>query len=136
MANTNTKTYSGEEDPGVVSVTKIYNYYKKFNYKTVVMGASFRNTAEIIALAGCDLLTISPKLLGELEASKEPLPRKLSPETAKVASLERLELNEAKFRWLLNEDQMATDKLSDGIRKFAADSLKLEGIIRELIVKA
>lgn len=136
VANTNTKSYSGEEDPGVISVTKIYNYYKKFNYKTVVMGASFRNTGEIKALAGCDLLTISPKLLGELEASTEPLPRKLSPETAKVASLERLELNEAKFRWLLNEDQMATDKLSDGIRKFAADSIKLEGIIRELIVKA
>lgn len=136
VANTNTKTYSGEEDPGVVSVTKIYNYYKKFNYKTVVMGASFRNTGEIKALAGCDLLTISPKLLGELEASTEPLPRKLSPETAKAAPLERLELNEAKFRWLLNEDQMANDKLSDGIRKFAADSIKLEGIIRELIVKA
>lgn len=136
MANTNTKTYSGEEDPGVVSVTKIYNYYKKFNYKTVVMGASFRNTGEIKALAGCDLLTISPKLLGELEASTEPLPRKLSPETAKAAPLERLELNEAKFRWLLNEDKMATDKLSDGIRNFAADSIKLEGIIRELIVKA
>lgn len=117
VANTNTKTYSGEEDPGVVSVTKIYNYYKKFNYKTVVMGASFRNTGEIKALAGCDLLTISPKLLGELEASTEPLPRKLSPETAKAAPLERLELNEAKFRWLLNEDQMANDKLSDGDRK-------------------
>lgn len=115
------------------------------------MGASFRNTGklgksprptqrffyencfflgEIKALAGCDLLTISPKLLGELEASTETLPQKLSPESAKNAKLERLELSEAKFRWLLNEDQMATDKLSDGIRKFAADSIKLEGIIK------
>ncbi|XP_066253591.1 probable transaldolase [Euwallacea similis] len=136
IANTDKKSFSGEEDPGVISVTKIYNYYKKFGYKTVVMGASFRNTSEIKALAGCDLLTISPKLLGELEASIEKLPRKLSPETAKETSLEKLELNEARFRWLLNEDQMATDKLSDGIRKFAADSIKLEGIIRDLIVKA
>ncbi|XP_066156475.1 probable transaldolase [Euwallacea fornicatus] len=136
IANTDKKSFSGEEDPGVISVTKIYNYYKKFGYKTVVMGASFRNTCEIKALAGCDLLTISPKLLGELEASTEKLSRKLSPEIAKEAPLEKLDLNEAKFRWLLNEDQMATDKLSDGIRKFAADSIKLEGIIRDLIVKA
>ncbi|KAL1492195.1 hypothetical protein ABEB36_012678 [Hypothenemus hampei] len=136
VANTDKKSYSGEEDPGVISVTNIYNYYKKFNYKTVVMGASFRNTSEIKALAGCDLLTISPKLLGELEASTEKLPRKLSPETAKTQTLERLELTEAKFRWLLNEDQMATDKLSDGIRKFAADSIKLEEIISERLRKA
>ncbi|XP_050296989.1 probable transaldolase [Anthonomus grandis grandis] len=136
VANTDKKSYSGEEDPGVISVTKIYNYYKKFGYKTVVMGASFRNTSEIKALAGCDLLTISPKLLGELESSHEQLPRKLSPETAKKVQLEQLELTESKFRWMLNEDQMATDKLSDGIRKFAADSIKLENTIRTLLAKA
>ncbi|XP_030758127.1 probable transaldolase [Sitophilus oryzae] len=133
VANTEKKSYTGEEDPGVISVTAIYNYYKKFGYKTVVMGASFRNTSEIRALAGCDLLTISPKLLGELEASTEPLPRKLSPETAAKSNVEKLELTEAKFRWLLNEDQMATDKLSDGIRKFAADSVKLENSIKALL---
>lgn len=133
VANTDKKSYSGEEDPGVISVTKIYNYYKKFGYKTVVMGASFRNTSEIKALAGCDLLTISPKLLGELEDSTEELPRKLSPEKAAKETIDKLELNESKFRWLLNEDQMATDKLSDGIRKFAADAIKLEKTIKELI---
>lgn len=84
-------------------------------------------------MAGCDYLTISPKLLGELEASNEPLPRKLSKEAAQKLNIEKIELNEAKFRWLLNEDQMATDKLSDGIRKFAADSIKLEGIISALL---
>ncbi|CAG9765342.1 unnamed protein product [Ceutorhynchus assimilis] len=133
VANTDNKSYTGDEDPGVVSVTKIYNYYKKFGYKTVVMGASFRNTDEVKALAGCDLLTISPKLLGELEASHDAVPRKLSPDNAKKVPLEKLELTEAKFRWLLNEDQMATDKLSDGIRKFAADSIKLENIIKNLL---
>lgn len=84
-------------------------------------------------MAGCDLLTISPKLLGELEASNEPVPRKLSKETAEKMDLEKVELTEAKFRWLLNEDQMATDKLSDGIRKFAADSIKLENTIKSLL---
>lgn len=130
VANTDKKSYTGDEDPGVISVTKIYNYYKKFGYKTVVMGASFRNTEEIKALAGCDLLTISPKLLGELEASNDPVPRKLSPETAAKLQLEKVEINEATFRWLLNEDKMATDKLSDGIRNFAADSIKLENTIK------
>lgn len=136
VANTDKKSYEGEEDPGVVSVTRIYNYYKKFGYKTVVMGASFRNTGEIKAIAGCDLLTISPKLLGELEKDTSTLPRKLSPETAAKESIEKLVLNESKFRWLLNEDQMATDKLSDGIRKFAADTIKLEKIIKERIEQA
>ncbi|KAJ8968005.1 hypothetical protein NQ314_002539 [Rhamnusium bicolor] len=133
VANTDTKSYSGDEDPGVISVTKIYNYYKKFGYKTVVMGASFRNVGEVKALAGCDLLTISPKLLGELEASNDPVPRKLSEEVAVKLPLEKITLTEAKFRWLLNEDQMATDKLSDGIRKFAADSIKLENTIKSLL---
>jgi len=135
VANTDKKSFSGDEDPGVISVTKIYNYYKKFGYKTVVMGASFRNTAEIKALAGCDLLTISPKLLAELEASTEPLPRKLSPDTAAKMSMDKLRLSESQFRWMLNEDQMAADKLSDGIRKFAADSIKLENTIKERFAK-
>lgn len=133
VANTDKKSYEGEEDPGVVSVTKIYNYYKKFNYQTVVMGASFRNTSEIRALAGCDLLTISPKLLAELEASNAPIQRKLSQETAVQTDLKKIELNEAKFRWMLNEDKMATDKLSEGIRNFAADSVKLEKLIVQLM---
>lgn len=129
VANTDTKQYAPNEDPGVVSVTKIYNYYKKFDYKTVVMGASFRNTGEVIALAGCDLLTISPKLLAELSSNNAPVVRALDPIEAKKAKIEKLELNEAKFRWLLNEDQMATDKLSDGIRKFAVDARKLENLL-------
>lgn len=133
VANTDKKEYIGDEDPGVISVTKIYNYYKKFGYKTVVMGASFRNTGEIKALAGCDLLTISPKLLGELEANNEKLPKKLSKESAVACDLERLEMDEPTFRWMLNEDQMATDKLSDGIRKFSADSRKLEKILVALL---
>ncbi|XP_023310776.1 transaldolase-like [Anoplophora glabripennis] len=127
------KTYSADEDPGVVSVTQIYNYYKKFGYKTVVMGASFRNIEEVKALAGCDFLTIKPRLLSELKASNDPVPRKLSKEKAEKSHLDKLELTEAKFRWLLNEDQMATDKLSDGIRKFAADSIKLENAIKPLL---
>lgn len=136
VANTETQTYAPEDDPGVVSVTQIYNYYKKFGYKTVVMGASFRNAGEIRALAGCDLLTISPKLLGELGASAEAVPRRLDPATAKKAPLEKISVDEARFRWLLNEDQMASDKLSDGIRKFAADSRKLETMLRGLIGSA
>ncbi|KRT81746.1 hypothetical protein AMK59_4931, partial [Oryctes borbonicus] len=122
VENTDKKSYEPDEDPGVVSVTKIYNYYKKFGYKTVVMGASFRNIGEVKALAGCDLLTISPKLLGELEVEAVAVPKKLSKETASKANLSKIELDECKFRWMLNEDKMATDKLSDGIRKFAADS--------------
>jgi len=133
VANTDQKSYAPEEDPGVISVTNIYNYYKKFNYKTVVMGASFRNIGEVKALAGCDLLTISPKLLGELEASDAPVTRQLSKETAAKTQLSMVRLNEAKFRWLLNEDVMATDKLSDGIRKFAADCIKLEGTLKSLL---
>jgi len=133
VANTDKKSYTGDEDPGVVSVTKIYNYYKKFDYKTVVMGASFRNTGEIIALAGCDLLTISPKLLGELEASSEPVVQKLTKEAAAKAPLDKLELTESKFRFLLNEDKMSTDKLSEGIRNFAADTYKLENLIKSLL---
>lgn len=133
LANTDNKSYAPDDDPGVVSVTQIYNYYKKFNYKTVVMGASFRNIGEIKALAGCDLLTISPKLLGELSASSDPVTKMLDVTDAKKAAIEKISVDEATFRWMLNEDQMATDKLSDGIRKFAADSRKLETMLRGLI---
>ncbi|XP_044593470.1 transaldolase [Cotesia glomerata] len=133
VANTDKKSFEAKEDPGVISVTKIYNYYKKFGYKTVVMGASFRNVGEIKELAGCDLLTISPKLLEDLEKSHEPVRKMLAPEVAKKADLKKISLSEAQFRWMLNEDQMATDKLSDGIRKFAVDMRKLEQLLQEKI---
>ncbi|XP_076624656.1 transaldolase [Colletes latitarsis] len=133
VANTDKKSYEPKEDPGVVSVTKIYNYYKKFGYKTVVMGASFRNIGEIKELAGCDFLTISPKLLEELEKSNEPVRKVLTMEMAKKSDLQKISLDETKFRWLLNEDQMATDKLSEGIRKFAVDVRKLEKLLQEKI---
>ena len=125
------KEYAGMEDPGVQSVHKIYNYFKKFGFETQVMGASFRNTGEIVALAGCDLLTISPEILEKLEASDEPLVRVLSPEAAKQMEIENVPVDEKSFRWLLNEDAMATDKLAEGIRKFAADIVKLEGMIAQ-----
>lgn len=125
------KDYSPAEDPGVQSVTAIYTYYKKFGHKTEVMGASFRNKGEILELAGCDLLTISPQLLGELAASNDPVTRKLDPSQAVSASIERVSFDEKSFRWALNEDQMATEKLSDGIRQFAADIVKLEELIRK-----
>jgi len=125
------KEYSGAEDPGVQSVEKIYNYYKKFGYQTQVMGASFRNTGQIEFLAGCDLLTISPDLLEELQNSSKPLVRKLDPANASGFAMEKIKLDEKLFRWMLNEDAMATDKLGEGIRKFAADIVKLEGIIQK-----
>ncbi|KAJ2161321.1 sedoheptulose-7-phosphate:D-glyceraldehyde-3- phosphate transaldolase [Coemansia sp. RSA 552] len=126
------KSYAPHEDPGVESVSTIYNYYRQHGYKTIVMGASFRNTGEIKELAGCDFLTISPQLLGELQAEKASLPRKLSPEAAAAAApLDKVSFDEAGFRWALNEDQMATEKLSDGIRKFNADAVKLRTILRE-----
>jgi transaldolase len=130
------RDYKGAEDPGVQSVTMIYNYYKKFGYKTEVMGASFRNTSEIIELAGCDLLTISPNLLAELAKSSAPVIKKLSAESAIHESIGRLELDEKSFRWHLNEDAMATEKLADGIRMFNADTTKLAKMIEsELIEK-
>ncbi|XP_012279897.1 transaldolase [Orussus abietinus] len=131
LANSGKKSFEPKEDPGVVSVTKIYNYYKKFGYKTVVMGASFRNVGEIRALAGCDYLTISPNLLEELEKSNEPVHKVLTESAAKKSDLQKISVDEAKFRWLLNEDQMATDKLSEGIRKFATDVRKLENLLQE-----
>jgi len=127
----NNKTYEAEEDPGVLSVRKIYNYYKKHGYQTVVMGASFRNTGEVLALAGCDLLTISPKLLSELDNISETVQSKLSVESAAASESQKLHLDEAGFRWLHNEDEMAVEKLSAGIRGFAVDAAKLETIIRE-----
>lgn len=125
------KDYAAAEDPGVQSVREIYAYYKKFGHATEVMGASFRNVGEILELAGCDLLTISPNLLAELKASQQPIQRKLSPAMAKDTNLTPLELDEKKFRWLLNEDAMATEKTADGIRVFAADTVKLQKYIAE-----
>ncbi len=127
----NKRDYTGAEDPGVLSVTEIYHYYKKFGYKTEVMGASFRNIGEITELAGCDLLTISPQLLAELQANTNPLVRKLTSEAAMQSNAQKITLNEKSFRWMINEDPMATEKLAEGIRKFAADILKLEGIIAQ-----
>lgn len=125
------KTYGPSDDPGVHSVTKIYNYYKKHGYKTVVMGASFRNIGEVMALSGCDLLTISPSLLQELDNTQEPCPVMLSLAAAEAEESQKISLDEAGFRWLHNEDEMAVHKLSEGIRKFAADAVKLENIIKE-----
>lgn len=121
--------YAPEQDPGVLSVTEIYHYYKKFGYSTEVMGASFRNKEEILELAGCDLLTISPQLLKELEEAQGSVPQKLNSETAKKASIQRLEMTETHFRWMLNENAMATEKLAEGIRNFTKDLLKLEQFI-------
>jgi transaldolase len=127
------KDYTPAEDPGVVSVKEIYSYYKKFGHETEVMGASFRNKGEILELAGCDLLTISPQLLGELKTSNEPVERKLSPETARQSEIEKLSIDEKSFRWLLNENAMATEKTAEGLRSFHADAMKLSKFIAEKI---
>ncbi len=123
------RDYTGADDPGVQSVAEIYDYYKKFGVATEVMGASFRNTGQILELAGCDCLTISPELMEELSKSIDPIERKLAPEKAKSANIEKLQLDEKKFRWLLNENAMATEKLAEGIRKFAVDVVKLEKLV-------
>ena len=120
-----------KEDPGVRSVAEIYNYYKKFGYKTEVMGASFRNADEIKELAGCDLLTISPDLLQELETGQATITRKLTVEKAKASIEEKIIVDEKRFRWLLNEDAMATEKLSEGIRRFHADFILLKKYIAD-----
>jgi transaldolase len=125
------KDYQGDEDPGVISVKAIYNYYKKFGYQTEVMGASFRNKGEIIALAGCDLLTISPGLLAELAASEEPIEPKLTAASAQSDPVEKISLDEKTFRLMFNEDAMATEKTAQGIRNFAADIVKLEKLVNE-----
>jgi len=127
------KEYQGAEDPGVESVTEIYAYYKKFGYPTEVMGASFRNTSQIVELAGCDLLTISPSLLGELADSTSSVTKKLDKADAAGKEIERLEIDEKSFRYLLNDDAMATEKTAEGIRKFAADIVKLEKMIAGML---
>jgi transaldolase len=123
------RDFTGAEDPGVQSVAEIYTYYKKFDIPTEVMGASFRNTGQIVELAGCDCLTISPELMKELSESNQLLERKLDPEKAKQAKVERLKLNEKTFRYMLNDNAMATEKTAEGIRKFAADIVKLEKFV-------
>ena len=127
------RDYVGAEDPGVQSVTEIYNYYKKFGYPTEVMGASFRNAGQIIELAGCDLLTISPKLLEELQNSEEAITQKLDAAAAKGMEIEKVVCDEKNFRWLMNEDAMATEKTAEGIRRFSADIVKLEALIASMI---
>jgi transaldolase len=127
------KDYQGDEDPGVISVKAIFNYYKKFGYKTEVMGASFRNKGEIIALAGCDLLTISPGLLAELAASEDTIEPKLTAATAQSDPVEKISLDEKSFRLMFNEDAMATEKTAQGIRNFAADIVKLEKLVNEAL---
>lgn len=129
-ANGEAKEYSPENDPGVISVTRIYQYYKQFGYDTIVMGASFRNTGEIEQLAGCDRLTISPQLMGELEADAGALQQRLSPDMEKPAA-EKISLAESAFRWHMNQDAMATEKLAEGIRNFAKDQIKLEMLLQE-----
>jgi transaldolase len=124
------ESYPPEKDPGVLSVTNIYNYYKKYGYQTQIMGASFRNAGEIIQLAGCDLLTISPQFLGELQKDEGSLERKLDPQKAKQMNIAPLKVDEKTFRLLLNEDAMATEKLGEGIRVFAKDARKLEDYLK------
>lgn len=123
--------YTRENDPGVASVKEIYTYYKKFGHDTEVMGASFRNIGEILELAGCDLLTISPGLLEELKGMNDEVPRKLDPEEAKSAEIDTLDVSEKSFRWLMNEDAMATEKLAQGIRVFAQDMVKVREITEQ-----
>lgn len=124
------KDFAPAEDPGVESVTQIYNYYKHFDYKTEVMGASFRNKGEITELCGCDLLTISPALLGELQKSEESLEPKLIAANAKALQMDRIKCDEKSFRWMLNQDAMATEKTAEGIRNFGIDIVKLEKLVR------
>jgi len=128
-ASWNEAAMAGTNDPGVQSVQRIYNHYKHFGIRTEVMGASFRNVGQILALAGCDLLTISPELLGQLQSSEAPVRRMLEPTAAKAMMLSKAHFDEPQFRYALNEDAMASDKLSEGIRLFAADAIKLEKLI-------
>jgi transaldolase len=129
------KDFHGADDPGVKSVTTVYNYYKKFGYKTVVMGASFRNIGEIQELAGCDLLTISPQLLGELSSTEGELPRKLDPEAAKALDIQKIPMDHETFIKMHAEDRMATDKLKEGIEGFSAALEKLEGLLAKRLVE-
>jgi transaldolase len=129
------KEYQAAEDPGVLSVTKIYNYFKKFEYKTVVMGASFRNIGEIKELAGCDLLTISPQLLAELESTEGELPRKLAPEVSKAKHIERIVMDKDVFEFMHDGDRMASDKLKEGIEGFSAALVKLETLLAKRLAE-
>jgi transaldolase len=129
------KDYEGADDPGVKSVTTIYNYLKKFGYMTVVMGASFRNIGEIRELAGCDLLTISPQFLAELEATQGDLPRKLSPETAKTMQIDKINMDKATFDRMHAADRMASDKLKEGIEGFSAALVKLETLLAKRLAE-
>jgi transaldolase len=129
------KDYKGADDPGVISVTRVYNYYKKFGYQTQVMGASFRNIGEISELAGCDLLTISPQLLAELESTEADLPRKLSPEAAEALPLEKIVVDKDAFDRMHAEDRMATDKLKEGIEGFSAALVKLETLLAKRLAE-
>lgn len=136
VTNTGKKDYGMKDDPGVVNVTKIYNYYKHHGHKTVVMGASFRNTNQIKGLCGCDLLTISPALLKELDEDHSELEVQLKAGEAKHLNIPKVTVDEKTFRWRMNEDAMANDKLSDGIRKFAQDAVKLENVLKQKLAAA
>ncbi len=126
-------SYPPDEDPGVISVTKIFNYYKKFGYKTQIMGASFRNVDEVLELAGSDLLTIAPKLLKELTETEGAVPKKLCAEKAAQSDLKKISVDEKTFRWMLNDEAMGTEKLAEGIRNFAKDTVKLEKLIEGML---
>lgn len=126
-------SFAPAEDPGVMSVTAIYNYYKKYGYETIVMGASFRNSGEILELAGCDRLTISPALLEELTNSTGEVVQKLDAGKAAEMDIPKIDTSESNFRWMMNEDAMATEKLAEGIRSFAADIVKLEEVVQAKI---
>lgn len=126
-------SFKPADDPGVMSVTSIYNYFKKYGYETIVMGASFRNAGEILELAGCDRLTISPQLLEELTNGTDDVPQKLDATKAQEMDIPRVEMTESNFRWMMNEDAMATEKLAEGIRGFAKDIVKLEEIVQAKI---
>lgn len=132
----NVESYPPADDPGVKSVTEIYNYYKKFGHKTEIMGASFRNVEEVLELAGCDLLTIAPKFLDDLQRADGDVPKKLHAEKAKDSDIKKLSYDEKSFRFALNDDAMATEKLAEGIRKFSEDLIKLEKFIYEKIKKS
>jgi transaldolase len=129
------KDIPADDDPGVESVTRIYDYFKKFGYKTQVMGASFRKVDQIVRLAGCDLLTISPDLLKQMEDTEGDVQRRLSAEAAKASDAKQIHLDEKTFRWMHNEDAMATEKLAEGIRKFYADARKLEQYARARVTQ-
>ena len=129
----NNTDYTGADDPGVKSVTEIFHYYKKFGHETEVMGASFRNVGQIIELAGCDLLTISPKLLEKLQNDESPIELKLDAAASKDMDIAKIDCDEKTFRWMMNEDAMATEKTAEGIRKFSIDIVKLEGLIKSAL---